>query len=248
MPVEQLGMMTNKNILVIHSSKNVKGRHDATGAFIPEAEKFAKLQNVPKENIVGINCIGTGKKKRRDEVVKALFSSDRLWDAICFFGHGWPRGIQFGYGLDQIDELAFNITATSTFSVKVMLYACLAAENDVRDNVKAADELGPATDGGFADELRDELYRLGVIKGWVDGHKTAGHTSWNPYVVRFRSDAVMSELYGAVGGAWLVQPGSEYWNKWVNKMKGNTGFRYRVPFMTELEIRAELANKVIRIR
>ena len=101
--------------------------------------------------------------------------------------------------------------------------------------------LGPATDGGFADVLRDEMVRAGLSSGWVDGHKTAGHTSFNPFLVRFLCEDVDDPEHGAEGGSWLVQPRSQLWRKWIAALKSKkNGLRYRFPFLTEMEIKMEL--------
>ncbi len=230
------------NILTLFSNTNSKGKHDATGAFIPEARRFALTHGQSFERLIGVRCVGVKKSVRRERTLEAIHaagSRERL-DAIAFFGHGWPQGIQFGITRKDISALCDVLEHTCNFDVKIVLYACLAAENDKRDKDHA--NVGPGTDGGFADLLRDELARKG-FQGWVDAHKTAGHTTWNPYVVRFRCDAVHSELYGAVGGSWLVEPGSESWGSWVRALKNEAlGLRYRFPFMRELEIKTELAD------
>jgi len=153
------------------------------------------------------------------------------------FGHGWPDGIQFGFRRSDLYELAARLAVSCAEDVRVILYACLAAENDVRDRDHA--NVGPGTDGGFADLLRDDLASWGKNRCQVDAHKTAGHAAWNPYVVRFRGEA------GTMGGYWLVAPGSELWPKWIKKMRGRAvknHLRYRFPLMSELQIKAELAG------
>ncbi len=128
-----------------------------------------------------------------------------------------------------------------TPDAKVTLFACLAAENDVRDKIVSG--LGPATDGGFADMLRDEMVRRGLDAGWVDAHKTAGHTSWNPFLVRFLCSYVDDPEFGAEGGAWIVAPRSELWKNWIAALKNQKGaMRYRFPFMTEMMIKLELSG------
>jgi hypothetical protein len=234
-------LMKDKNILVIYSDTNTHGKSDATGAFMPEAEAFAKVHQVPSENMVGIRCPRVNKGIRRGKVLDAMYQrgQHRPLDAIVFFGHGWPQGIQFGFNRSQIPELVDRMGEFCHPDAKVVLFACLAAENDVRD--KLVTGLGPATDGGFADILRDEMVRQGMNKGWVDGHKTAGHTSWNPFLVRFLCEDVDDPQFGAVGGAWLVAPRSQLWKKWIKALKDQkSGMRYRFPFMSEIEIKAEL--------
>lgn len=243
------GLATDKNILVVYSNTNSHGKSDATGAFIPEAKAFAKLHEVDWATARGFKLTKTNKAKRRQRTLDAIAQAgkDRLLDAIALFGHGWPQGIQFGFNRGHIPELVQHMARYCQPSVKVILFACLAAENDVRD--KKITGLGPATDGGFADILRDEMVRQGLDKGRVDGHKTAGHTSWNPNLVRFLCEDVGDPEFGAVGGAWVVAPRSEMWKLWIKALKDQKGgMRYRFPFMSEMSIKLELGGYPFSVR
>jgi hypothetical protein len=240
--MEKKGIAAGKNILVFYSSVNAPGRQDATGAFVPEATAFATLHLIPKSNLIGMDCrgISVSKEARRSHVMETISHSGIKWDGIFFFGHGWPDGIQFGFNRVHIPDLASVIAQNSTIDARVGLYACLAAENDMRD--QDYDGVGPGTDGGFADVLRDELVRHGLALGHVDAHKTAGHTSWNPFVIRFLCEDVDHPEYGAEGGAWIIAPRTKLWRKWVEALKvNNQSLRHRFPFMDEAEIRDELA-------
>lgn len=235
------GVVDDWNVLVFYSNTNVQGRKDATGAFIPEAKAFRKTHDIPKENFIGVKCRGAKAAQRREHVFSKIeeIGSKRPINSIAFFCHGWPAGIQFGIRRDQISDLVSLLKQYATKDVRIVLYACLAAENDVRDN--EIGKSGPATDGGFADELRDNMVRAGISDGIVDAHKTAGHTSWNPYVVRFLCSDVITPEYGGVGGAFLVEPRSENWRAWVKALKDKErGLRYRFPYMSQYEILSEL--------
>lgn len=226
-----------ERILVFYSNTNTHGKHDATGAFIPEARAFCTLHNVPVENQLGVKCPGISKAVRRRRVLDFISEHGHGVEAIAFFGHGWPKGIQFGFDRKHIPELTNVIRQRCAGELYVSIYACLAAENDQRDNQR--DNIGPATNGGFADLFRDSLEKNGIKEGWVDAHKTAGHTSWNPYVVRFLIDSSLSIDESGIGGSWLVGPRSQFWKKWRRSLKA-TDLRHRFPFMTELEIKTEL--------
>ena len=226
------------NKLVFYSSKNAHGRMDATGAFIPEAKKFAKFHCIPKEMVIGIDCTRTNPpSRRRAQVLNALRDVEQL-EIIAFFCHGWPNGIQFGFKRQHMKQLVGHFPAKSY--LKVAMYACLNAENDLRD--KDHKNVGPGTDGGFADMMRDEMVRFGMTEGWVDAHKTAGHTTWNPYVVRFPCEDVRDAEWGAEGGGWIVEPGSTYWKKWIRALRKNSGnMRYRFIVEDELTIKKLLS-------
>lgn len=229
------------SIAVLYSNTNVKGKNDAGGAFIPEAQEFARVHNIPDRRVIGIRLPGVSKAKRRERTYDAIekAAGDHLLEGIALFGHGWPQGIQFGFNREHIPELVEVINDHCYTFAKVTLFACLAAENDERD--RNVSDLGPGTDNGFADLLRDEMVRGVLDRGWVDAHKTAGHTTWNPFLVRFYCTDVDDPEFGAVGGSWIIQPRSELWRKWIKALKNKKrGLRYRFPYMTESEIRKEL--------
>jgi hypothetical protein len=232
-----------KNMLVLYSSTNKGRKKDATGAFIPEAEAFAKFHDVPDSQCVGINLVNIPKMAARSEVYRLIHdaSYDRPLDVIAFFGHGWPDGIQFGFDREHIPELVALLSRKCSNAVKIALYACSTAENDEKDTEHG--DVGPGTDGGFADELRDEMARQGLSKGWVDGHKTRGHTAWNPFCVRFYCEDTSDIDYNGEGGSWLVAPRSEFWKKWCRELKAPKGtLRYEFPLLSELAIKVKLSG------
>ncbi|NIQ90998.1 MAG: hypothetical protein GWM98_04615 [Nitrospinaceae bacterium] len=229
--------------LILYSSKNSHGRKDATGAFIPEAQNFGDTHGVPLHRRVALNLSVRNYSKRRQMTLDAIEAVPILepLDCIAFFGHGWPNGLQFGFTRKEIPALVEVLINRCNLSARIVLYACLAAENDDRDLMHG--NVGPGTDGGFADMLRDEMVRQGFEWGWVDAHKTAGHTTWNPFLVRFLHESVTDITAGGIGGAWLVAPRSQYWTAWKEALRDKVGgLRYRFPFMTEIEIKAELAG------
>lgn len=229
------------NILALYSSKNAHGKKDASGAFIPEAKAFASCHKIPDDHCVGMPLVGVSSAVRRQRTLETIYGagSRKKLDAIAFFGHGWPRGIQFGFRREHIHGLVRVLSSVCAPNVKIILYACLAAENDVRE--REIKNIGPGTDGGFADMLRDEMVRQGLDLGHVDAHKTAGHTTWNPFLIRFLCEAVEDQEKGGEGGAWIVAPRSQLWKEWVRRLKMNEeDFRYRFPFLTEYQIKREL--------
>jgi hypothetical protein len=223
--------------LVFYSSKDTHGKKDATGAFVPEAKAFARYHVIPDKDVIGIDCTKTNKaSNRRAKVIQELLLREDL-ELLAFFGHGWPSGIQFGIRKGHIRRILDHVRATD--DLKVGLYACLTAENEERDT--SLKNVGPGTDGGFADTFRDEMVRHGITKGWVDGHKTAGHATWNPNLVRFLCEDVDDRDYGAEGGFYLVEPRSTYWKKWCMALSRNTqNLRYSFILKSELVLKSEL--------
>jgi len=230
-----------RDMLLFVSSRDSHGKRDASGAFVPEARGFAKYHGVPDENVIHIDCTKRNPKANRVKAVETemLRRVGANLKAICFYGHGWPSGIQFGFNKQNVDQLAELIMRCAADDVKIALFACLAAENAVRDTDHK--RVGPGTDGGFADLLRDKIVWRGIRHGWVDAHKTAGHTTWNPYVVRFLCEDVDDPEYGAEGGGWIVEPRTKYWKKWVAALRKNTGkLRYGFFLEEELHIKMRL--------
>ena len=99
----------------------------------------------------------------------------------------------------------------------------------------------PQHKNGFANQLRNELLSRGKSKCHVDAHATAGPSVNNAYVKRFGPVAD-----GA--GQWIVEPkpGDATWGHWWNRLDENNAnfsndtLRYRFPYMTIDQIKAEL--------
>ena len=223
--------MNPDKILIFYSSKNSKGKRDATGAFIPEAKAFAAHYGVPNKNVIGVDCTKAS-YMRRKIVLDSIKSVSEI-EGLLFLCHGWPTGIQFGFNIDNVAMLASSIRNHSE-DIHIALMACSTAENKIKDN--EIYNLGPATDGGFADKLRDDLYISGLC-GWVDAHKTKGHTTRNPMVVRFEIEDFRT------GGEWIVPPHSKLWKHWRTALRYNTDdLRYEFFKLTRAEIEERLLS------
>lgn len=231
--------------LVIYSSVNSRDKKDASGAFEPEALGFAEKHGILKKDVIALDCVNILPEKRFRRVLDEVSARDAL-ELFAFFGHGWPSGIQCGVSLNNVSKFVSAMHPAD--DIKVGLFSCLTAEDDVRDNVTDPKGIGPATDGGLADRLRDELMASGVDSGWVDAHKTGGHTMVNPYVVRFdcdhRSGGEFSpkNIYGKVGGYWIVQPFTALWKKWRIKLNKDDEFRRLFVTLSADDIRRRLLS------
>ena len=217
--------------LVIHPLHNTGTKRDATGAFIPEANAYAKhLRAMVGDALYEWRIEAHGfdnrasKLARRREVEGLLREGDPV-DTVALFCHGLARGIQTGHDLATVSTLADALAvACDRKRLVVTLYACDAADSPGD---------GPGGDGGFADALRDALSERGIT-GHVDAHVTTGHTTRHPYVRRFYCDGAAA----GTGGDWLVAPGSPKWRRWVTALKGD--MRWRFPWLTPAEIDAAL--------
>lgn len=218
-----------EEILVIYSNSNVKGKKDATGAFIPEAKAFAKFYCVPEENMLGIPCTRVKASVRRNSIKEFLSIHNgggiRL---VAWFGHGWSQGIQFGFNKRNVGKLTRWMVGCCAPDVSQVLYACSTASTS-----KSTRKISmPGTDGGFADTLRDAMWEYGFTGGWVDAHLQPGHTTKNPYILRFICD---EDHVIRGGGIWLVKPKTTYWATWVNAVR-NTNFRYIFPTLSKFNL------------
>lgn len=192
---------------------------DGFNVFYPEAQKFLAhhedksqrvLVEVEAQKMTGIVPVAeksAALKARRAQVktaLSALADSKAHASNFAFFCHGWRTGMQFGFDLRSVGELAEHIHAASwNQDPNVYLYSCSCGSGD-NDG-----------DGGFADKLRDELCKLGSVNCLVVAHTTAGHATSNPYVRRFYG---RGSHVGGTGGEWIVAPKSELWPVWRKRL------------------------------
>lgn len=230
--------------VVLLPDRNVK-RADYTGAFHPEAKWFRYEHNLPKDAVVEI-AIDNPPALMREAVCDAIYQQykkqGRL-QTVAFFCHGWKSGIQLGFELQNIKQLARVCKETCEYDVVVPLYACSTARDEDR---KVADDMDPNNtvggDGGFADELRDALCAIAYhIYNRVVGHVTAGHSTYNPWV-RFFDGAGLP--YGGSGGYWVIRPKGPLWKPWIkwlreqDEKQKDRDNQFKFPFMKPDHIRA----------
>jgi hypothetical protein len=225
-----------KNVLVFAPQYNTAGKKaDATGAFQPEAQAFARHHGVPKNQVVYVDNTLSKREMRQTVLgVVAAFrqgaSGGKPPDAVAFFCHGQGKRIQFGFDTTNVADLAKAMTGI--VAPRVALYAC--------NTGKASDAEALAAfggDGGFADALRDALCQAGATECQVDAHTTAGHTTMNPNVRRFQG---MGSPVGGVGGFYIVHPKQKnLWKKWRTVLR-ETNLRFDFPFMSVAEIHKAL--------
>jgi hypothetical protein len=206
--------------------------NDASGAFQPEARAFAKLHGVDQSN-VHLFDNRAPMAARRAQVASWMNKADGA-DTFALFCHGCPTGVQAGWEIGVIWQMAEAIKAACTHAPTVVLYCCSTGADTDADT---ADEdcNGPGGEGGFADALRHELVKVGV-KATIYAHATRGHTTQNPRVRRFLPDQ-------AAGGEWVIAPHSEHWPAWAHALR-DTDLRFRFPFMTQADIESELRASI----
>ena len=196
--------------------------------FGKRARDFCEYHQIPDQNLCEWKPVKgpIAKGIMRNNLLTEIQSRKDI-DLIALFCHGFPDRLQFGLHLQHTDDLALACSASCTNDLRVVVYACSAADNNVRD-LKGD---GPATDGGWCDSLRDSLCRQGITQCQVDGHLTAGHTTRNPFLVRFLGNG-RSE--GGIGGEMIVPRDHALWKKWGQSLKG--GMQFAFPMMTTKQI------------
>lgn len=219
-------LIAGHRVIVFAPEHNSGSKRDATGAFQPEARAFAARHGVPAEQVVLFDN-HMAKKHIRENVLLNIGILEKPPLTVAFFCHGWRTGVQCGFDLGTVADLAQALSGTR--HIIVALYACSTAQG-----ADGGEDAGmPGGDGGFADRLRDELCRAGAVDCQVDAHSTAGHTTRNPYVRRFQG---MGSPYGGVGGYMVVSPAKKpLWNAWRTMLR-DTGLRYDFPFMPVADI------------
>ena len=191
------------NNLVFYRAENSKGRNDAKGAFIPEAQALVNL--LDKYNAID-KPIKLSSFKNKNQVAKNVMSTIKKYDniySVSLFCHGWRTGVElFPRGQAGAKEVAKVLVEKK---VKFLnLFACLAAELDSK--------------GCFAQWIAEECCSLNhPIQ--VYGHETAGHTSWNPNVRFYWFD-------GSVAQTEKLENISDF----RKKLKEDQKYRLLLPF------------------
>jgi hypothetical protein len=220
--------MSDSAPIVFAPMFNTRGRHDATGAFQPEADAFCRARGGTPTLIA--NTMPA--EAMRAQVFLRLIPDPAIQvRTVAFFCHGSGGSIQFGFNRANVDQLAAAIA--EAVDVRIVLYACNTARGSKAEGQMA--EFGG--DGGFADALRDALCRAGAVNCQVDAHTTAGHTTRNPFVRRFLG---MGSRVGGVGGFWIVSPTNRpLWAKWRRALREGS-LRFDFPFLSIAEIHERL--------
>lgn len=223
--------------IAICPTHNTKGKKDVTGAFLPEAKRFAAFRAAEGELSSQLRQFDSSKSKRRcrAEVEELLDLAPYPLSVVAFFCHGFKRGLQTGHNTWNVKRLASAIARNSTEGVRVVLYACHTgrdSDNQQRDDMQP----GPGGEGGFADKLRDALIAEGCTGGVIDAHTVRGHTTTAPWVRRFYINAEAAPF----GGDWIVSPGSPQWKAWALRLDDDDHFRLSFPLMSAEAIRGAL--------
>jgi hypothetical protein len=204
--------------------RNAPGKRDWSGAFLPEATKFAAFYG---GTVVRIPLDAT-KAWQRDAMITALRKAKIGYDPVVgIFCHGFTRRIELGFDLTTVGSLARELAKVGAMDVG--LYTCSTGAGK-----------GPGGDGGFADGLRDALCAEKAVECRVVAHVTPGHATMNPHKRFFHG---LGSTVGGVGGVDVLTPTSKHWRAWRARLRDpKDTLRYLLPRLDFAQILEEVAS------
>ncbi len=194
----------------IAAGQNTGDQHDATGAFIPGAHKFAKAYGCPWRSFDNTGSNATVRKRFYDTIDTYCPAGLSLF---AYFGHGIGKGLASAHVYtEHLDDLLKVLKPKISYPFFAVLYACSSGKAD-----------------GFTGKLRE---KFGGDAVWVYGHTTAGHSFMNP--------DVSEEATGNSPTWRMLYPvGSELRSPWAEALK-YTDLWARFPMMDDGPIAAEV--------
>lgn len=162
------------NHLIFYTATNRRGKHDATGAFIPEAlNLYEYLEQVfPYAGVimcpVSTDMSPSEMREQVESTLQAVSDEGIDLEGIWFLCHGYKHGIQYGYKWKSgAARLAREINEYHPNVQMVSFYSCLVSKDS--DN--------------FASWFFWELFGMSEANDiQVFGHYTRGHTTKNPRI------------------------------------------------------------------
>lgn len=140
----------------IASGQNTGGKNDATGAFLPGAQKFGKAYNCVWRSF---DPLGESKKVRKRFLDTIQTYCPGGCNYFAYFGHGYTNGLgSADLSSAHLDSLMEVLRPKMAKPFFVALYAC---------------SCGVAN--GFASKLREKI----GADAWVYAHTTVGHSYVN---------------------------------------------------------------------
>lgn len=213
--------------LVFYTSTNRKGKHDATGAFIPEALAFAKIHEVPKVDVIAIpqNIPPWDRRYLFRSAVRKRKKYGETYDGIVYLGHGSKSGLPglgMGYRVKPSgtpEAMADLLSPILEPWATVVLYTCLAGKGF-----------------GYADDLFHEFGENMPCGPTLVAHLSRGHTTFNPW-------AEYSGEGPDGAGRDIIERDDPLWPRWRAALKADQWFRLSFPFMAHEQILAYLEPK-----
>jgi len=190
--------------IIIANSKNKPFRHDATGAFMPEARRLAHVLEKSEPDTTVVLFINMRQKpwivrRALRHTIEPFVGADT--EQIYFLCHGWRTGFQAGYrGKSGALMLAHQFAEQAPNLKLLTFYACSMGAGQVDNN--------------FLYWLSEELPEVTII-----GHYKAGHTTKNPFVCVYKN----SERIFKYNKKDIL------WPLWKNLLKKDEKLRFLYP-------------------
>lgn len=227
--------------IIARAIKDKAGKKDASRVFLPESLLVKQALESAGLVVRVVDLVG------RPEPLWAVLWTVTDLEGLVYLGHGLPlalssaglRGRVAAWELAR--RMAASVPPTPPRGLRVTFYACSAADNPVKKGVSLD---GPGTDGGFADEVRDELCRQGCPWSIVYAHATAGHATKNPFLAAFEG---RGSPLGGQGGSAVVRAKGPLWAAWKRFMadpSDEPSLRHRLPTMSSDEVLAEVSDSL----
>lgn len=220
--------------LVLTPDRNSPPDNDFTGAFEPESNRYAAYWRAQGDTVTVVRVDVSKRGPERVTQSLAAINAAAPIDRFALFAHGWRTGVQIGLSTatprdeERLVTFANELARCSTPALKVALYCCSTGSSN-----------GPVGDGGdtgFADLLRDALLAAGRTEVSVFAHTSAGHTTRNANVRYFFSDTTS----GGIDLAKHSTPEGRILR--ARLADGKDALRWRLPWLTLAEARAELVR------
>jgi hypothetical protein len=168
------------NVFAVTPSQNSDNRNDATGAFIPGAQRIAKAYRG------AFRTFNNASSNTKKNFLDTIRDGPGSLDMFCYFGHG-SKG-QLGsakiYNDKDMDQLAEVLKQKLNPGGVIVLYACSAGMSN-----------------GFSTNLQAKIGR----DCWIYGHTSVGHSFANPdvsEVQQSRSPGYRDLFRGELRAAW----------------------------------------------
>jgi hypothetical protein len=151
------------NVFAVTPSTNSDDKCDATGAFLPGAQRFA---NAFGGSFKSFDNVGAQVKKN---FLQTIQDGPGGLDIFAYFGHGYKTQLGSAkiYTDKDREELAEVLASKMNHGGIVILYACWAG-----------------FPGGFSTKLQEKMGK----SIWIYGHTTLGHSFANPNVSEVQQD------------------------------------------------------------
>lgn len=224
--------------IVARAIKDKVGKKDASRVFIPESFLVKEALESSGFAVRVVDLVG------RPEPLWAALAAMTDLKGLVYLGHGLPLALSSAglRGRAAAWELARRMAAAvppePLRGLRVTFYACSAADNPTKKGISLD---GPGTDGGFADEVRDELCRQACPWSIVYAHATAGHATKNRFLAAFEG---RGSPLGGQGGSAVVRAKGPLWGTWKVAMadpSDEVSLRHRLPMMSPDEVLAEIS-------